>query len=122
MYFTSVYFSNRRKNIKKAVVRFKVSPDWIIKNNISTIQLQQYIHDDWVVMPTKGIGQVANCIMKYMLRHSLFPLLLWESEKVTDTVENILQGICGVNPCHVHYHNNPYNRTQHASQVCKCSH
>jgi PGF-pre-PGF domain-containing protein len=46
--------------IEKAVVRFKVMRDWIIKNNISTIQMQQYIHDDWAILPTREIGQDAK--------------------------------------------------------------
>jgi len=45
---------------EKAVIRFKVRRDWIIKNNISTMQLQQYIHNDWAIMPTKKIGQDAR--------------------------------------------------------------
>ena len=58
--YNNIHINLDDENIEKAVVRFKVRRDWIIKNNISTMQLQQYINDDWAIMPTKKIGQDAK--------------------------------------------------------------
>jgi PGF-pre-PGF domain-containing protein len=58
--YNNIHINLDDENIEKAVVRFKVRRDWIIKNNISTMQLQQYIHDEWAIIPTKKISQDAK--------------------------------------------------------------
>jgi PGF-pre-PGF domain-containing protein len=58
--YNNIHINLNDENIENAVVRFKVRRDWIIKNNISTMQLQQYINDDWTVLSTKKIGQDAR--------------------------------------------------------------
>jgi len=58
--YNNIHINLDNEYIENAAVRFKVKRDWIIKNNINTMQLQHYIHDDWVVLPTTGIGQDAR--------------------------------------------------------------
>jgi len=55
--YNNIHINLDNENIDKAIVRFKVKREWIISNNINTMQLQQYIHNDWALMPTNGIGQ-----------------------------------------------------------------
>jgi len=58
--YNNIHINLENEYIEKAVVRFKVRRDWILKNNINIMQLQQYIHDDWTVLPTEVIGQDAR--------------------------------------------------------------
>ncbi len=58
--YNNIHINLENESIEKAVVRFKVRRDWILKNNINIMQLQQYIHDDWTVLPTEVIGQDAR--------------------------------------------------------------
>jgi PGF-pre-PGF domain-containing protein len=58
--YNNIHINLENEYIEKAVVRFKVRRDWILKNNINLMQLQQYIHDDWTVLPTEVIGQDAR--------------------------------------------------------------
>jgi len=58
--YNNIHINLENEYIEKAVVRFKVRRDWILKNNINIMQLQQYIHDDWTVLPTEVIGQDAK--------------------------------------------------------------
>ncbi len=58
--YNNIHINLDNEYIEKATVRFKVKRDWIIKNNINTMQLQQYIHDDWAVLPTTGVSQDAR--------------------------------------------------------------
>ncbi|NOR60829.1 MAG: PGF-pre-PGF domain-containing protein, partial [Methanosarcinales archaeon] len=58
--YNNIYINLENEYIEKAVVRFKVRRDWILKNNINIMQLEQYIHDDWTVLPTEVIGQDAR--------------------------------------------------------------
>ncbi len=58
--YNNIHINLDNEYIEKATVRFKVKRDWIIKNNINTMQLQQYIHDDWAVLHTTGVSQDAR--------------------------------------------------------------
>jgi PGF-pre-PGF domain-containing protein len=58
--YNNIHINLENENIEKAVVRFKVRRDWILKNNINIMQLLQYIHDDWTVLPAEVIGQDAR--------------------------------------------------------------
>jgi PGF-pre-PGF domain-containing protein len=58
--YNNIHINLDNEYIENAVVKFKVKRDWIIRNNINIMQLQQYIHDDWAVLPTTGVSQDAR--------------------------------------------------------------
>ncbi|MDF1557473.1 MAG: PGF-pre-PGF domain-containing protein [ANME-2 cluster archaeon] len=46
--------------VENAVIRFKINRDWITNHKIRTVQVEQFIYNDWAIMPTKRIGQDAK--------------------------------------------------------------
>ncbi|MCL7415735.1 MAG: PGF-pre-PGF domain-containing protein [ANME-2 cluster archaeon] len=46
--------------IENAVIRFKINRDWITNHKIRTVQVEQFIYNNWAIMPTKRIGQDAK--------------------------------------------------------------